>query len=275
MIKRVFLIGYPVAHSLSPALQNAAFDALGMDYRYELLATPPDQLAVAVARVRNGDCAGANVTVPHKQAVMPLLDDLSEHARRVGAVNTLVKRNGGLVGENTDVCGFMQALQVAQIAVRGKHVVLLGAGGAARAVAFGLAGAAVKRITVINRTAERAQHLVTWLQLCEPELELAVNVVRDIETAELVVNATSVGMSPNVDATPLPQGCRLARNAVAYDLVYNPAETRFLREARAIGVRAISGMGMLAYQGQAAFRLWTGRDAPEVWSRNAALAHSG
>lgn len=261
-MKRTLLLGYPVAHSLSPRLHNAAFSALGMDWKYELLETPGDRLAQAVARVREPDCAGANITIPHKLAVAEWLDGLGETAQQVGAVNTLVKRNGRLIGENTDIYGFMRALTDAGVNPRGMRVVVLGAGGAARAVVFALARAGVFSVTILNRHPERAQALANIVRPYFPNLLLATNSSDDLKYAELIVNATSVGMWPHVHASPMPAGYRIRRGTVVYDLVYRPAETRFLKEARAAGAKTIGGIGMLVYQGAAAFKLWTGREAP-------------
>src|SRR5512142_1216646 len=149
-MKRTFLLGYPVGHSLSPQLHNAAFRALGMDWKYELLETPHHQLAQAVDRLRKDDCGGANVTLPHKETITKLLDNLGESARQVGAVNTIVKRDGKLIGENTDLAGFMRALADARVDPRGARVIILGAGGAARAVAFALASAGISRLAIVN-----------------------------------------------------------------------------------------------------------------------------
>lgn len=266
-MKRTFLLGYPVAHSLSPQLHNAAFHALGMDWKYELLETPNDQLAQAVDRVRQDDCGGANVTLPHKEAITNWLDDLGQGARLVGAVNTIVKRDGKLIGENTDMAGFARALADAKVNPRGARVVILGAGGAARAVAFALASAGVSRLVIINRTASRAEDLRDKVRRYYPRLALEVNRPDELKTADIIVNATSVGMVPNVAESPLPQGYLVPRGAVAYDVVYNPAETRFLYEARNAGAKTIGGMGMLAHQGAVAFKMWTGRDVTFPYSR--------
>ncbi len=266
-MKRTFLLGYPVAHSLSPQLHNAAFRALGMDWKYELLETPHHQLAQAVDRLRKDDCGGANVTLPHKETITKWLDQLGDSARQVGAVNTIVKRDGKLIGENTDMAGFMRALDDARVNPRGAQVIILGAGGAARAVAFALASAGISRLTIVNRTASRAQELGERLQRHHPGLALEVNRRDDLGNADIIVNATSVGMVPNVAESPLPKEYRVPRGAVAFDLVYNPAETRFLIEARDAGAKTIGGMGMLAHQGAVAFKLWTGRDVAFPYSR--------
>ncbi len=258
-MKHIFLLGDPLGHSLSPAMQNAAFRAAGMDLQYQLLETPHDRLGDAVARLRADDCAGANVTIPHKQAVIKWLDDLSDDARRIGAVNTIVKRADRLVGENTDGYGFLQSLRDAQFEARGARVAILGAGGAAHAVAFALAAGGAGRITIVNRTAAHAATLADALRQHYPALALAVNRHAALEDATLIVNATPLGMSPHEDASPLPSA--FPRGAVAFDLVYRPMETQFLRDAERAGARTIGGIGMLVHQGAAASQLWTGRDA--------------
>jgi shikimate dehydrogenase len=259
-MKHVFLLGDPVEHSLSPEMQNAAFGASGLDWQYELLRTPRARLKETVARLRQDDCAGANVTVPHKEAVVEFLDDLTDHARKIGAVNTIVNRDGKLLGENTDVHGFTQALRESSVELRGARAVILGAGGAARAAVFALAIQNAERITIMNRTESRAQKLADDARAQFPKLAVEVNSVAAFATAHLIVNATSVGMSPNANASPMQW--LFPRGAAAIDLVYRPLQTQFLREAERAGARPIGGVTMLVHQGAAAFTLWTGRDAP-------------
>ncbi len=261
-MKRVFLFGDPVAHSVSPEMHNAAFQAFGIDWRYELLRTPQDLLSQAVERLRLKDCVGANVTIPHKESIIPFLDGMNDSARQIGAVNTIVIRNGRLIGENTDVEGFLQVLSDAKVPVTGARAVILGAGGSARAVAFALAQAGVRSIALFNRTEARAVTLATLMQAHFPNVELAVNQLHPLEHASIVVNATSVGMSPNVNASPWPHGVAFARGALAFDLVYRPRRTRFLIDAEQAGAMTIDGLGMLVQQGAASFRLWTQSDPP-------------
>jgi shikimate dehydrogenase len=261
-MKRVFLLGYSITHSLSPPMHNAAFRVLNLDWQYELLETPRERLCEAVAQLRSDDCAGANVTVPHKQAVIELLDDLSGMARMMGAVNTIVARNGRLIGDNTDGVGFMTALQVSHADPRHACVAILGAGGAARAVAFALAAAGAREITLINRTPRHAAELADQLYAQFPHLRLAVNRLDAVTESSILINATPVGMWPNVADSPLPTGQRISPQTIVVDLVYNPLETRFLREAKQMGGHPINGLGMLVHQGAAALRLWTGQEAP-------------
>ncbi len=259
-MKRVYLIGQPVGHSISPAMHRAAFRALGLDYRYELLETSHDALGQAAARLRAEDCAGANVTLPHKEAIIPFLDELTESAGRIGAVNTIVNRRGRLIGENTDARGFRDDLAEAQVETHGARVVLLGAGGAARAVAFALNDAA--QITICNRTPGRAERLARDLRHSSAEIEIAVNDASAIGQANLIVNATAVGMYPYIDASPLPGGIAIPPGSVVYDVIYRPTRTRLLEQAARAGARGINGLGMLVHQGTVAFQLWTGRAAP-------------
>lgn len=261
-IKRVFLLGYPVAHSLSPAMHNAAFRALGLDWQYELLETPREKISEALARLRADEWAGANVTVPHKEAVIQFLDDLGESARKIGAVNTIVKRDGKLIGENTDVYGFAEASRDARVDLHDARAVILGAGGGARAVAFALGEGCAASIVILNRTAPRAAMLADTLRQHFPQLALAVNAMDALDDADIIANATSVGMSPRSNESPMPHGWAFPRGAVAFDLVYRPTQTQFLRDAERAGARTIGGLGMLVHQGAAAFKLWTGHDAP-------------
>ncbi len=272
-MKRLYLLGYPLGHSVSPAMQNAALRACGLDgWQYETWARPREQLEAALQTVRAADCAGANVTIPHKQAVIPFLDGLSETAQPIGAVNTLYKRDGLLLGENTDGAGFMQALREQGVDPRDCCAFIFGAGGAAAAVAFALARAGARQLVLVNRTAGRAAELADRLHAACPSLALAVNWWAPWPRADLIVNATAIGMTPATNASPLPAGREIPRGALVFDLVYNPLETRLMQQARRAGARAAGGLDMLVYQGARAFELWTGRPAPVEVMRAAALA---
>ncbi len=261
-MKRVFLLGHPVSHSVSPAMHNAAFRALGLNWEYEPLETSREKLREACHRLRTDNCAGANVTVPHKQAIMELLDGVSETARTIGAVNTITPRDGKLFGENTDAEGFVAALKENHINPRHARVVILGAGGAARAVAFALAAAGAREIILINRTASHATELADRVHARYPGLRLAINWREAIADANILINATSVGMWPNITDAPLPPEQVVSPHSVVVDLIYNPLQTRFLWDAKRAGAWTINGLGMLVHQGAASFKLWTGRDAP-------------
>lgn len=255
----VALIGWPVAHSVSPAMHNAAFRAIGLPWHYRLLPTPPGEVEAALARLKAQDYRGANITVPHKQAVMPHLDEIAGAARAIGAVNTIIVRQDRLVGHNTDAAGFLAALREAGFEPAGKRALVLGAGGAARAVIYALtrAGCAV---AVHNRTLRRAGDLIRALDVparLTPDLA-------EIEPAafDLLVNTTPLGMTPHADASPWPEALPLPARWTVYDLVYNPVETRLLARARAAGATTIGGLGMLVHQGALAFELWTGQSPP-------------
>ncbi len=264
-LKLFALIGDPVGQSLSPAMHNAAFRALGLNCAYITLRVPKPTLANAIAGVRALGIAGLNVTIPHKISIISLLDELDESANLVGAVNTVKNNRGKLIGFNTDGGGALRALEEKIGSVKGKEVVLLGAGGAARAIAFSLARVGA-RLTIANRTVPRAQALASAV-----EQKLSTNVkVASLNRAELtkalknvdvLINATSVGMHPKIDKT-LVRANMMRRGLVVYDIVYQPLRTKLLREARRAGGKTIDGLGMLVHQGALAFEIWTGKRAP-------------
>jgi shikimate dehydrogenase len=264
----VGLIGWPVEHSLSPAMHNAAFAELGIDWAYVPLPVHPDNLQRALKGLAALNFVGVNVTVPHKQAVMRYVDELSDAARLTGAVNTIQIKEGKYYGYNTDAYGFLHALVEAGCHPKGMRVAVLGAGGAARAVVFALARAEAKSITVINRTQERAAFLVDDLADAFPNSQInstpftRKDLSRLKDTIDLVINATSVGMYPHIDANPWPADVPLPRQALVNDLVYNPLETLFLKNAQSTGLTAVDGLGMLIHQGAYAFETWTGHKPP-------------
>ncbi len=261
------LIGDPIEHSLSPAMHNAAFGSLGLDYIYLPFEVTAENLAKAVDGARTLNIKGLNVTIPHKVAVMPLLDEVEPLAERIGAVNTIVNDKGRLKGYNTDAGGFLKTLLEKGIEPEGKEVVVLGAGGASRAISFTLADRGTE-IVILNRKLEMdwakelasaisrfAKNEVKALELNEKNLLLVM------ETADILVNATSVGMSPLIKQSPVPAKI-LKPELTVFDVVYNPLKTRLLSEAETAGARAISGIDMLVWQGALAFELWTGIKAP-------------
>lgn len=261
------LLGYPVAHSFSPQMHNAAFQALGMNWVYLPLAVAPQNLPSAVSAIGAFNMAGVNVTVPHKEAVLPLLDELTIAAKTIGAVNVIVNQGGKLIGHNTDGAGFIKALQ-REVAfnAKGKGVVILGAGGAAKAVSVQLALAGVKELLIVNRTLAKAEDIVnrvkdvggfaqaiTW---DEPALGQVLT------AADLVVQATNIGMHPDINQCLPVEASRFRREQVVCDLVYNPVTTVFLQRAAKAGAQTVNGLGMLLFQGVLAFELWTDRLAP-------------
>ncbi|MGE0135756.1 MAG: shikimate dehydrogenase [Dehalococcoidia bacterium] len=265
MTQHIALLGHPVAHSISPRFQQAALDALGIDARYEAWDVPPADLAIALERLRSADWLGANVTVPHKEAVVRLVDRLDPIAERVGAINTVVRRDGRLHATNTDVTGILAALE--DVPLRDAQVVLLGAGGAARAVVVAMHQAGVARLTIANRTLNRARALaalapgveVTACPLDATDRDLEASVI----AAGVVIQSTSVGMlhGPDEASIPIPPAW-FRSGQTAFDLVYNPERTPFLRAAEAAGARPLGGLAMLVHQGAEAFRLWTAAEPP-------------
>lgn len=259
--KNLGVMGWPIAHSLSPVLQNAAIEEAGLDYVYISLPVPPEKLKEAVAGLRAMQFTGWNVTIPHKQAIMAELDAVDEDARIIGAVNTVVNRDGHLTGYNTDCIGFMQPLAQQGFLPKGKEATILGAGGAARAVIWGLLRAKVKRITLGVRNPSKAARLAEEFAAYG---EIQVLHWEDSAFAEhlavtdLLVNTTPLGMYPHVEGMPPVDWTKLKKDALVYDIIYTPERTRFLSEAQAHGHAIINGEGMLAGQGAAAFTLWTG-----------------
>ena len=262
------IFGYPIRHSISPAMHNAAFEHLGIDAVYEAWETTPDDLPAGVAALRADNYLGANVTVPHKQAVMEHLDDIDELAAGIGAVNTIVNRNGRLVGSNTDALGFINSLKgETGTSLSGLEVVLIGAGGAARAAAYALAIEQVGSLTIANRTVERARSLAEELRRASMETT-AFNIVAPefmlaCKRADLIVNSTSVGMlhGPAEGESPIPADA-ISPECVVYDMVYNPPDTPLLLYAEGAGAQVVGGLPMLVYQGAAAWSRWTGQEAP-------------
>lgn len=259
--KNLGVMGWPIAHSLSPVLQNAAIEEAGLDYVYISLPVPPEKLKEAVAGLRAMQFTGWNVTIPHKQAIMAELDAVDEDARIIGAVNTVVNRDGHLTGYNTDCIGFMQPLAQQGFLPKGKEATILGAGGAARAVIWGLLRAKVKRITLGVRNPAKAARLAEEFAAYG---EIQVLHWEDSAFAEhlavtdLLVNTTPLGMYPHVEGMPPVDWTKLKKDALVYDIIYTPERTRFLSEAQAHGHAIINGEGMLAGQGAAAFTFWTG-----------------
>jgi shikimate dehydrogenase len=265
--KLVGLIGYPVEHSLSPAMHNSAFAALNLNWCYVPLPVLPERLGEAGAGLRALGFVGANVTVPHKEAVMSYLDEVAPEAQAIGAVNTIVVREAELIGYNTDWQGFFTTLNEGSFSLHDKQAVVLGAGGAARAVVYALAQAGAQ-VAILNRTPSRAHALVqdfsplfSALSLCALPLTWQALEERTTE-AHLLVNTTPVGMWPDADRSLWPEDLAFPGHLTVFDLVYNPRQTKLLWQARTAGAKVIGGLGMLVHQGAAAFELWTGEKAP-------------
>jgi shikimate dehydrogenase len=278
MTKRVVLIGHPVAHSLSGAMQQAAFDSLGIDATYELWDRAPIALADAVAELRADEFLGANVTIPHKERVVPMVDKLTEEAGATGAVNTITREGRRLVGHNTDVVGFRVALdRLVGKQKMPRQAVVLGAGGGARAVVYGLITEGYQRVIVFNRHLHRAEGLVKHFGRSASHMELRAMpwhesiIEAELAKTKLLVNATSIGLTS--DDSPVAAES-LHGELLVLDLIY--ARTRLLRDAKAAGAATADGELMLLHQGAAAFTLWTGQPAPlELMQAKLAEARAG
>ncbi|MFA5079852.1 MAG: shikimate dehydrogenase [Dehalococcoidia bacterium] len=270
------LMGDPVEHSVSPAMHNAAFRRLGLNYAYLPFRVSKEGLPGAVQGIRALRIAGMNVTIPHKTSIIPLLDEIDPLARRIGAVNVIHNKDGRLSGSNTDADGFVRMITEQGIDGCGLHAVVLGAGGASRGVCFALASLGCQ-ITILNRTMQKALDCAADMERCTGRTFSALelnenNLAAALEEAGLVVNATSIGMAPHTGDSPVDRGL-LKRRHIVVDIVYNPVKTRLLREAEKAGARTIGGLDMLAWQGALSFEIWTGRRAPfDVMRRAAAEA---
>jgi shikimate dehydrogenase len=268
------VIGDPIEHSLSPVMHNAAFEALGLDAIFLAFKVKPAEVSNAVNGMRAFSIHGLNVTMPHKTAVIPHLDEIDKNARFLNAVNTIQNRNGKLLGFNTDGVGALKALRENGVEPKGKKVLLLGAGGASRAIAFTLAHEA-DELVILNRSIKPAKELVKQLKQALPKKiladELSPNALEDnLVDAEILINATSIGMKPNANDTPVnPKWLR--SNLAVMDIVYNPLETKLAKIAKEAGAKVVSGVEMLIYQGAASFEIWTGKSAPVQVMRKAAL----
>ncbi len=257
------VIGDPIGHTSSPAMHNAAIAALGIDYAYVAFHVRSDGLGRAIDGMRALDMAGLNVTVPHKRAVMSHIDEVSEEAVAIGAVNTIVNRQGKLVGYNTDAFGIMESLRRdGGMEELPSNVALLGAGGAARAILYALLQCAqVERVLLLNRTLSKAEALAGDLDR-SGKVRVGTMDSNEIGDVGLLINATSVGMHPHADASPLVDASVLHADLLVADIVYKPLNTRLMQQAEAVGARSINGLGMLAWQGARSFELWTGIRPP-------------
>jgi shikimate dehydrogenase len=265
------IIGCNIDYTLSPAMHNEAISTMHLPYAYGVFDVTLDLLPGLIDGIRKEHIRGVNVTIPHKQAVMPLLDTLSEEARAVGAVNTIVNNNGMLAGENTDVAGVHASLASHAHHIRGGNVVLLGAGGASRAVLYAVARFAPQSVRVYNRHAERAHHLIESFHDLFPAVHFTTiapeELTSAVHDAVLIVNTTSIGMRPDFSAMPVPDRVRFSTQQIIFDIIYIPLQTALLRKAAAEGATVINGMEMFIQQGARAFTLWTGLPFPENEAR--------
>lgn len=271
------IIGFPIGHSISPVFQQAALDALGVDGVYGRWEVPPDGVGEFLRGLRDGGARGVNVTVPHKEAVIPFLDEVDDWASDAGAVNTIVNRGGRLTGHNTDGLGFLRALrEEAGFEPAGQTALILGAGGAARGIVLALARAGVGRMVIANRTIARAERLAALAQdngVPASAVALSPGAADAAADAALIVNCTSMGMlhGPDETGSPLPAAA-IPPGALVNDLVYNPLRTPLLRAAETAGAATLGGLGMLVYQGAASFEMWLERPAPTAVMMQAAVA---
>lgn len=257
------LIGFPVGHSLSPQIQNAALKASGLEGEYCLFPIEPHDLQgleKLLARVRSGEVTGLNVTIPHKQNVIPFLDELTPTARSIGAVNVMYMRENRLIGDNTDAAGFLKDLKN-HFASFPPHssALVLGAGGSARSVAYALVNDGWD-VSIASRRIEQARQLADLFQGAHA-IDFNPSSLQ-LSNFQLIANTTPLGMTPNVDRSPVPDNTILSKQTKIYDLVYNPRQTKLVREARAQGLQATTGLGMLVEQAALGFELWTGVKLP-------------
>lgn len=285
------IFGYPIGHTISPAMHNAVIKALGLDMMYLPFEVKPSELREAIKCIKSIGIIGVNITIPHKEAVIKFIDDVSEEARRIGAVNTIVNKDGRLIGYNTDGYGYVTSLKEEfNFNPKGKKIVILGAGGASRGILAALAIKKPKAIIVANRTPARAVLLVRAFKNKFPDTKFKAiglqeeRLKESFHDANLLVNTTSVGMNYGASrpsrrkensntvalAQKIPLGA-MPKRAIVSDIIYSPSETLLLKRAKKIGLAAHGGLGMLIHQGARSFKLWTGIDAPVEVMRKAAL----
>jgi shikimate dehydrogenase len=268
------IIGDPVEHSLSPLMHNAAFEELGLKLVYLAFKVTRNGLKDAISGARSLGLLGLNVTMPHKNTVIKYLDETDSTAKAIGAVNTILNEQGKLIGYNTDGKGAMIALKENSISTEEKKMLILGAGGAAKAIAF-QAAQEVEELVIINRTSEKAEKLAELL--CNKFGNkvkggtLSAEVLKEeLKTTDILVNATSVGMHPDVNSSPVPSDL-LRSDLCVMDIIYNPLETKLVKDAKSVGAKVVLGLEMLLYQGAIAFEIWTNCSAPVEVMKKAAL----
>lgn len=271
------IIGYPIEHSVSPQMHNAAYETLGINYCYLPVSARPEDLEKVLEGIRMLGFAGVNVTIPHKETVVPHLDEVTKIARLIGAVNVILNQEGRLIGYNTDGPGFIDSLREdAGFEVAGKNIVILGAGGGAKAVSMMLAQDKAKTMVISDSIYEKAGNLCEYINshfnIAPYACPVNSNELKtSIENCDLLVNTTPVGMHPNANDCPISDDYQLSQKTIVYDLVYNPLETKLLKLARSGGAKAISGIGMLIRQGALAFSLFTEQEPPIEVMKKAAL----
>lgn len=268
---RLGLVGYPLSHSLSPKIHTAALEICGLQGGYSLFPITPDDrqgLKELLARLRAGEIHGLNVTIPHKQNVIEFLDELTPTAKAIGAVNTIYLRDNQLVGDNTDAPGFLSDLKrflgnQSKI-VNHKSSIVLGAGGSARSIVYALLNDGWN-VTISARRLEQAEQLANSFPNCQFSITNLTSFL--LSTFHLLVNTTPLGMMPDTEASPLPENINISQSTIVYDLIYNPRETKLVRQAKQQGCRATSGLGMFIEQAALSFQIWTGHNPPreKLW----------
>lgn len=276
-MKKIYaVIGDPIAHSLSPSIHNDAFKQEQIDAAYLAFHVKPEGLEDAVKGMKALGVSGFNITIPHKQTIIPFLDEVDELAKAIGAVNTVINKDGRLIGYNTDGMGFLKALQeeiTGELSM--KKTLILGAGGAARAIYFTLVKEGVKHVDIANRTRERAIDLISDCPY-DP-ISTAFTIVeaeQNVAEYDLIIQTTPIGMSPNVDVSPLDV-TKIKTSAFISDIIYNPLKTKILLEAEHHGAQTQNGLGMFAYQGALAFQIWTGVMPDTLRMKKIVLNHLG
>jgi shikimate dehydrogenase len=268
------VIGNPIVHTLSPAMQNAAFEAIGLDAVFLAFDVPVGEAEYAVRGVRGLGIRGLNVTMPHKETVLPFLDEVDETARVLGSVNTILNHDGRLRGFNTDGAGAHHALEESGVTLAGKKLILLGAGGAAKAVAYAL-GREVAELVIINRTSQKADAIARTVNE-KFHKKIATGsfspdtIQKSLQDADILINATAAGMCPRQKES-LVKKAWLKPDLTVMDIVYDPVETQLAKDAKAAGAHVVSGLEMLLHQGAASFEIWTGKAAPLAAMRQALL----
>lgn len=269
--KLTALFATPISHSISPMIQNTAFQALNMDAVYLAFEVGTEGLEQAIASIRNLDMLGANLSMPNKILAIDFMDELSEAARLIGAVNTITNVQGKLTGHNTDGIGFMRSLEDMEVSIVGKKITIIGAGGAATAIIVQAALDGVKEITVYNRKDEFYEKIKEKLRFISENTECVISLhdladekhlAKDVAESTLLLNATGVGMKPLENQTPIQDFSIIRPDLAVCDVIYTPKETEFLKQARLRGAKTNNGLGMLLYQGAAAFKKWTGQEMP-------------
>jgi shikimate dehydrogenase len=268
-MKRFGVIGHPIGHTLSPLLHNSAFKLLGLECTYEAFDVEPASLSSAVHDFKVRGFSGLNVTIPHKEAMLPLVDNLTEDAKAVGALNTVTFADNRLKGDNTDVYGVSASLESFRSDLQGKVVLLLGAGGSARAITFALLrNFACSEIVIANRNEARARDLADHFEKYSGKASITgisaseKNLTLQLDRATLIINATPLGMSPWADRSPISDAMKFRSNQIVLDLIYTPTATKFITLAARCGARTISGLEMFLHQGARSFEIWLGRQMP-------------